>query len=273
MNLRKLLRVYQWPKNILVFAGILFVLPESLVRIPDALWLFAAFCAASSFVYIVNDLADRKHDARHPTKRHRPIASGAISTPRAILIALLLLAIAATSIFLSTIAAIVIGVYIAFNIAYSAGLKHAPFVDLLILASGYVLRVIAGTEGLGIPLSEWMFIVTFFGALMIGTGKRYAEARDHGSRPSTKELSLETLKAMVLSSATLTIGTYAIYAQAHPSPIMLLTIIPVFTGVFGFYALLQNGGEDPSRDLFRSKAVILSGVIYGALVVLAQIPL
>jgi decaprenyl-phosphate phosphoribosyltransferase len=78
----QLLRVYQWPKNVLVFAGILFVFPDSLVRIPEALVLFAAFCAASSFVYIINDLADKTRDQRHPNKRLRPIASGAITPSR-----------------------------------------------------------------------------------------------------------------------------------------------------------------------------------------------
>jgi hypothetical protein len=106
----------------------------------------------------------------------------------------------------SAIAASTIALYVLLNLAYSAGLKHVPYLDVLILASGYVLRVLAGTEGLAIPISEWMLIVAFFGALMIGLGKRSAESTLHGSRPSTKGISASDLKLMTLAAATLTIA-------------------------------------------------------------------
>jgi decaprenyl-phosphate phosphoribosyltransferase len=268
-SILKLLRVYQWPKNLLVFAGILFVFPDSLVRIPEALLLFIAFCAASSAVYIINDLADKNRDAKHPKKRHRPIANGSISPKTAVLIAFIALVIASSTFIVSPIAGIIVALYLAFNIAYSAGLKHVPYLDVLILASGYVLRVLAGTEGLGIPISEWMFIVAFFAALMIGLGKRYAETTLHGSRPSTKDISAENLKLMTTAAATLTIATYAIYAQAHTS-LMLLSIIPFTTAILRYIPLIETE-DDPTKALFTSRTVLISGAIYGLIVVLAQI--
>lgn len=270
MKYLRLVRVYQWPKNVLVFAGILFVLPESFVRIPEALLLFAAFCAASSFVYIINDLADRRRDAKHPTKRHRPLASGQITPKAALVVAVLALAIAATSFFVSTTAGAITALYIAFNIAYSSGLKHVPYLDVLILSSGYVLRVLAGTEGLSIPISEWMLIVAFFGALMIGLGKRYAETTLHGGRPSTKGIRASDLKLMVTAAATLTIATYAIYAQAQPSPLMLLSIVPATTAALRYIPLIEEH-DDPTKALFSSKTVLISGAIYGAIVIAAQV--
>ena len=265
----KLLRAYQWPKNLLVFAGLLFVFPESLSETARALILFIAFCAASSFVYIINDVADKKRDRNHPKKKHRPIASGAITVRSALIIALLCLALAALSFTVSTIAALTIGLYILFNLAYSAGLKHVAYLDVLILASGYVLRVLAGTEGLGIPISSWMFIVAFFGALMIGLGKRYAESALHGGRPSTRGISAETLKLMVVAAATLTIATYAIYAQAQ-GRIMLLSLIPFTTAILRFIPLIETD-DDPTKALFTSKTVLISGAIYGAIVIASRV--
>jgi decaprenyl-phosphate phosphoribosyltransferase len=269
MTLIRLLRVYQWPKNLLVFAGILFVFPDSLTALPQALLLFIAFCAASSFVYIINDLADKNRDAKHPQKRHRPIANGDISPKQAILIALIALIIASSSLLVSLTAGIITALYIAFNIAYSAGLKHVPYLDVLILSSGYVLRVLAGTEGLGIPISEWMFIVAFFAALMIGLGKRYAESKLHGGRPSTKNISAENLKLMTTAAATLTIATYAIYAQAQPR-LMILSIIPFTTAILRYLPLIETE-DDPTKALFASRTILISGAIYGLIVVLAQI--
>jgi decaprenyl-phosphate phosphoribosyltransferase len=179
-GLVQLARPRQWTKNLLVFAapaaaGVL----DNTEPAVDALIAFAAFCLAASGTYYINDARDVDGDRLHPTKRQRPVASGAVPLGVAyvggalLLVGSVALALAATP----ELAATILG-YVALTTAYSIVLKNVAVVDLVAVAAGFVLRAVAGAAATDVPISDWFFIVTSFGALFIVSGKRGAEASE-----------------------------------------------------------------------------------------------
>jgi decaprenyl-phosphate phosphoribosyltransferase len=179
-GLVRLARPRQWTKNLLVFAapaaaGVL----DNTEPAIDALIAFAAFCLAASGTYYINDASDAEADRLHPTKRNRPVASGVVPVAVAyvggavLLVASVALAFAATP----ELAATILG-YVALTTAYSTVLKNVAVVDLVAVAAGFVLRAVAGAAATDVPISDWFFIVTSFGALFIVSGKREAEASE-----------------------------------------------------------------------------------------------
>jgi decaprenyl-phosphate phosphoribosyltransferase len=179
-GLVRLARPKQWTKNLLVFAapaaaGVL----DNTEPAIDALIAFAAFCLAASGTYYVNDARDAEADRLHPTKRNRPVASGAVPVAVAYAGGAVLLAASVALSFLATpeLAATILG-YVALTTAYSTVLKNVAVVDLVAVAAGFVLRAVAGAAATDVPISDWFFIVTSFGALFIVSGKRGAEASE-----------------------------------------------------------------------------------------------
>jgi decaprenyl-phosphate phosphoribosyltransferase len=179
-GLVRLARPRQWTKNLLVFAapaaaGVL----DNTGPAIDALIAFAAFCLAASGTYYINDARDAAADRLHPSKRNRPVASGVVPVAVAyvggavLLVASVALAFAATP----ELAATILG-YVALTTAYSTVLKNVAVVDLVAVAAGFVLRAVAGAAATDVPISDWFFIVTSFGALFIVSGKRGAEASE-----------------------------------------------------------------------------------------------
>jgi decaprenyl-phosphate phosphoribosyltransferase len=179
-GLVQLARPRQWTKNLLVFAapaaaGVL----DNTEPAVDALIAFAAFCLAASGTYYINDARDVDGDRLHPTKRNRPVASGAVPVGVAyvggalLLVGSVALALAATP----ELATTILG-YVALTTAYSIVLKNVAVVDLVAVAAGFVLRAVAGAAATDVPISDWFFIVTSFGALFIVSGKRGAEASE-----------------------------------------------------------------------------------------------
>ena len=168
------LRPAQWVKNALVFAPLIFAQHafdrHALAR---SLAAFALFCLASGAVYLLNDLLDRESDRRHPVKRLRPIASGALPPAAAALAAVV---IGAGALFTATLLdrrlALVLGIYLLLNLAYSRMLKHVVILDVMTIAAGFVLRVVAGGLAVGVPLSSWLLLCTSLLALFLGFGKR-----------------------------------------------------------------------------------------------------
>src|SRR3990172_8617809 len=174
----KTMRPRQWAKNILIFVPLVF--DRKLDDIPALLRTlagFALFCLVASIVYILNDLADLEADRTHPNKRTRPLASGALRIPVARQVVILMALVAfPLAYFLSPAFALLLLGYLALNMAYSNWLKHIPLIDVFILASFYVLRVVAGlTFFIVTRFSPWLYVVTTLGALYIGFGKRRAE--------------------------------------------------------------------------------------------------
>ena len=278
-GLIKTLRPLQWVKNLLVFLPLLFAV--DLVWSPDDLGalgpqigrlvaLFAAFCALASAVYLVNDLADREADRTHPVKRLRPIASGAAPSWLAWPAAALLGAVGLMGMFyLGWWLLLVGGIYLAVNLGYSGGLKRVALVDVLLVASGYVLRAVAGAVAVGAAPSPWLYAVTAAGALFIVIGRRYAEARlaghdADGQRPALQHYGAPLggqLLTLAAAAALVSYTLYTVEAENLPSnDAMLLTAPPVIFGLFRYLYLLNHSddAESPERLMMRDAPLLAS---------------
>lgn len=265
------LRPQEWVKNLLVFAGLLFSGrldqgPEVL----DAVLTFVAFCAVSSAGYLFNDLRDRELDRRHPDKRRRPIASGALSPGLAAAVALTLaLAAAALGFAVESEIAALVGVYALVTAAYSLFLKRLVILDVMTIASLFILRVVAGAVAVEAQASEYLLVCTAMLALFLGFTKRRQEAILEGSapdpaaagaanapptRPVLEHYSLPFLDQMVAMVTAGAIISYVIYAVNSPlvGSKMLVTAPSVLYGVFRYLYLIYD-----RRDT-RSTAAILS---------------
>ena len=185
-------RPHQWVKNLLVLAapvaaGELFTADVA----GPTLLAFASFCLASSAGYLVNDTLDRQADRAHPTKRHRPLASGAVRPSVAVVVAAGLAAAAVATAALASVALVAaVAVYLALTIGYSLGLKHQPVLDMAVVTGLFVVRAVAGGAAAGLPISQWFLIVSAFGALFLVAGKRYSELIELGDTASASRRSL-----------------------------------------------------------------------------------
>ena len=268
-------RPKQWIKNLLVFAapGAAGVLNEwtSLWR---ALVMFVAFCLASSGTYFWNDLLDADSDRNHPTKQHRPIASGAVPTGmgRAVGTVLLLagIGLAATT---RWQAALVVAGYVALTSFYSTVLKHVAVVDLIAVAAGFVLRAVAGAVATDVQMSKWFSLTTSFASLFIVAGKRYAELRDLGEDAQTRstldDYSLGFLRIVLSVSCGAAMVTYCIWAfdtrEAAGStwPFYELSIIPMATALLRYTLILEQGhGAAPEEIFAHDRVLQVLGLIW-----------
>lgn len=270
-GLAKLMRPHQWLKNVFVFAGLMFSQSWGhgplLLRV---LSVFAAFCCISSLVYVLNDWRDRPADARHPVKRHRPLASGAVSNTEAGVLAIILGACGVALAWNNPVLLALLGVYVAMNLAYSWGLKHVPIVDVSLIATGFMLRLLAGTSAVGIVPSRWMLLTGLFVALFLGFSKRKAESFHESAQqravlahyPSTL---LDTLMAVTM---TATLTTYSLYATSpetlaqHGERLVYTVPVVIFAMMRYMLQVHRGRGEDVSRDLLRDPWIALSALVY-----------
>jgi 4-hydroxybenzoate polyprenyltransferase len=275
------LRPAQWAKNLFVLAPLVFGKqlddPAVLLR---ALAAFGAFCAASSAVYLVNDLQDREADRRHPLKRHRPIASGALSAPAAVAAAVALFALAALAaapLGLGVLA--VVGLYAVFNLLYSAGLKHVVILDVMILAVGFVFRVLAGGLAVEVEVSSWLLLCTIFLALFLAFSKRrheivlLAEAAP-GQRRVLDHYSPAFLDQMINVVTASTVVSYALYAvspetaERFHSRWLVYTVPLVLFGIFRYlYLIYQKTDEKNPTEAILTDAPFLVNLALWALAV------
>src|ERR671935_651791 len=217
--LRVAMRPSEWIKNLLVFAGLLF--SQKLRQGPqvvDATLTFAAFCAISSAGYLFNDIHDAPLDRRHPEKRRRPIASGEVSPPFAwaCAVALAAIAIAGAAAAVSAEVALLVALYGAMTVAYSLVLKRLVILDVMTIASLFLLRVVAGAVAVEAHASEWLLLCTAMLALFLGFTKRRQEAMSElteggEARPVLEHYSLPFLDQMVSMVTAASIISYAIY--------------------------------------------------------------
>jgi 4-hydroxybenzoate polyprenyltransferase len=266
------LRPQQWTKNLFVFAGLLFS-GHLLDRTawPPAVAAFLIFCGLSGAVYLVNDVLDRNADARHPIKRHRPIASGALPTSVALIAALALAAacIAAAAAINSSLTMTAVA-YVGLLAAYSAALKHYVIIDVLTLAAGFVLRAVAGAVAIQVPISHWLLVCTTLLALFIGLSKRRHEltllsAGAAGHRPILQEYSPYLLDQMISVVTAATLIAYSVYtissetAERLGSERLGLTIPFVLYGIFRYLYLVhqRNEGGSPSELLLSDRPLLI----------------
>jgi 4-hydroxybenzoate polyprenyltransferase len=266
------MRPPEWIKNVLVFAGLLF--SQKLGQGPqvvDATLTFVAFCAISSAGYLINDLRDAPLDRRHPEKRHRPIASGELSE-RVAAVAAVALAVIGIGIALALVNAGVAGLvalYGVTTVAYSVILKRLVIIDVMTIASLFILRVVAGAVAVEAHASEWLLLCTAMLALFLGFTKRRQEAMEEmteggTARPVLEHYSLPFLDQMVAMVTAGAIISYAIYAVNSPliGSEMLATGPSVLYGVFRYLYLIYD------RQDTRSTAAILTedpGMIFAGL--------
>ena len=269
----ELLRPRQWIKNAFVLVGLLFGHAwHDASMVWAALAATLAFCLASGAIYALNDARDLEQDREHPDKRRRPVARGAVSPAEAIGIAG---SVAAASLALAAWvdwrAAGIIAVYLALSAAYSLGLKQVPVLDVVIIAAGFMLRLLAGTLGIGIAPSSWLLACGFLLTLFLGFAKRRAEiarlAEEAGRHRAVLEhYSVGFLdKATVFCAAgmTLAYGAYTLSADTallHGTGALALTLPWVLLGTLRYlYRLrLRGGGGDPAEELLRDPLLAVS---------------
>ena len=272
-------RPRQWVKNLLVFAapGAAGVLTHgnALVR---ALAAFGIFCLAASGTYFMNDAFDRPIDRLHPEKRYRPVASGVVSLRVAAPAALLLLALSiALGALLGAEFALALAVYASINFAYSLRLKREPILDIAAVASGFLIRAIAGGLAVGVPLSNWFLIVAAFGSLFMVAGKRQNDRREldqggTGHRGALAAYTPQFLRFVRGLAAGVAITAYCLWAfeKAAVAPrgdiFFELTIVPFVLAILR-YALLVDGGAGgaPEDVVLGDRTIVLLGMVWAGL--------
>ncbi len=270
-------RPKQWVKNLLVFAapGAAGVLDNG-TSLWRALVTFVAFCLASSGTYFWNDLLDAENDRNHPTKQHRPIASGAISVRMGRIFGSMLL-IAGIGLAATTrweTAGVVAG-YVVLTSLYSSVLKHVAVVDLVAVAAGFVLRAAAGAVATDVQMSKWFSLTTSFASLFIVAGKRYAELRDLGDDAQTRstldDYSLGFLRIVLSVSCGASLVTYCIWAfdtreiAGSTLPFYELSIIPMGTALLRYTLILEQGhGAAPEEIFAHDRVLQILGLIWMA---------
>jgi len=265
------LRPRQWTKNLLLFAGIVFAaqLDDSARRLA-AVAAFAAYCAASSAAYLVNDVRDRASDRLHPVKRSRPIARGelapgaALALAAGLLVVAVLLAGALGPLSLACLAA-----FVALQAAYSLALKAFELVDVLAIAGLFVLRAAAGAIAVDVRISEWLLLCTFLLALFLALGKRRAELGLDGvrARPALDGYTVALVDQLLAIVAAATIGAYTAYAlSAHDSRWLVATVPLVVYGLFRYLLLLHRRGlgEEPDALLVEDLPLLVTVAAWAA---------
>jgi 4-hydroxybenzoate polyprenyltransferase len=280
------LRPKQWIKNLVLFAGVLFSQhlgePALVLRAAAGFLSFSLFAGAA---YLVNDLRDLEADRQHPEKRRRPLASRRLSpgAARAFLAPVLVVA-GALGFWLGPHFMLVVGVYLALNLAYSFLLKDQVLLDVFTIALGFVLRAIAGVrllvpEAPDVALSPWLIVCTFFLALFLALAKRRRElgAGGDGARLQRTVLarySPELLDALLVVCASSTLLGYALYTiwpgtvEKFHTEALLYTVPFVAYGIFRYLYLVKaaNASEDPSQVLLTDRPLQLTVVLWAAVV-------
>lgn len=275
------MRPYQWPKNLIVFAALIFSAgdawePGDFDSWWPLLWrtiaLFALWSLVSSATYLVNDVQDRHADALHPRKRRRPIASGAVSVRTALITAGVLAAVAIPPAFLlDPMAGGVLTGYAAIMTAYSFGLKNVAILDILILCTGVVGRAVGGAAAIEVDISPWLYVCSSFGAFFFAVSKRWSEFRQLGEdaarhRPVLQNYSGELLGQMLTISAAGAVLSYALYtieSSRVPSDGAMALTLPFAAFAMFRYLLLISGprkSDAPDRILFTDPQIILAAI-------------
>lgn len=295
MNVRaciKMLRPTQWTKNGFLLLPILFGNAFSHWTVSQILLFsgsaFAAFCCWSSTVYILNDILDRKTDALHPRKKNRPIASGKVSVPAALCIAIFLaffpfvLFLLPASVWPFAVPEMLRWVplaglcYLVNSILYCLFFKHQVLLDVFSIALGFVIRVTAGCLALDLRPSNWILLCTFSLALYLGFGKRQMEIaclkeRPGEFRPVLKLYSREYLNFLLGISGAVCLISYLFYTlspathQLHHTDGLIFTVPFVFYGIFKYAQDAMLGTFDgPDEVLFRDRAFFINALLWGA---------
>jgi decaprenyl-phosphate phosphoribosyltransferase len=263
-------RPLQWGKNLLVFAapgaaGVLDDWPQ----LGQALLAFVAFCLAASGLYLWNDAVDVEADRLHPVKRARPVAAGVVPVRTAEIVGALALVasclVAAATGRWQTVG--IVATYIVTTMAYTLWLKHIAVIDLVTIASGFVLRAAGGAVAVDVTMSKWFVLCTVFGSLFIVTGKRYAEMRDMGDDAPDVRSTLGSytpgyLRIVLSIACGAAMMSYCLWAletkelSGSTLPFYELSIVPVLTALLRYLLVLENGGGAAPEEVFAHDRVL-----------------
>ena len=259
------MRPRQWPKNLLIFAGILFAAEyDEPGKWAAAVAAFVAYCAASSAAYLFNDVLDAQEDRLHPLKRNRPVASGALAAQRALGAAALLavLAVAVMALFGWVSVAYLTG-FLALQAVYSFRLKHLVLIDVMTIAALFVIRAAAGADTVDVRISPWLIVCTALLALFLALAKRRGElvsrAGNGGGRAVLDGYSFPLLDQLVSIVAACTIVAYSLYTfEAREGSAMMATIPFVVFGLFRYLMLMhrEDLGEEPESVLLSDVPIL-----------------
>jgi decaprenyl-phosphate phosphoribosyltransferase len=231
----------------------------------------AAFCLLSMGVYLINDVCDAPEDRRHPVKRHRPVASGAVPAGRA-----LGAGVGAVALGTALAAAVGSGVfaaaagYAALNAAYTLWLRRVAIADIAAIAGAFVLRAVAGGIAAGVPISRWFIVVVSFAALFVAAGKRYADFMDPAarhSRPVLDDYTAEFLRLVLAVACAVALGAYCLWAfeivRTGGVPWRALTIGPFTIAILRYGLLVSSGTAGaPEQILFADRFIQLTGATW-----------
>lgn len=291
----KVARPVHWIKNLALFAALIFS-RQLFTTIPfiRVLWAFVAFSLASSAAYIFNDVLDAKLDKLHPIKKNRPIASGKLSIPIALFVAFTFALVALyLSACLNSLFFFLVLTYIIFQIAYSLGLKNIVIIDILIIAAGFIIRVYAGAFVIDAHLSVWFLLCVISVALFIASGKRRAELSLIRETSEITRKSLTIYKRELLNSYVTMFGnaawmSWALYSffespkaslpvwlflaelsrTTTVSKLLMITIPVVIFGIMRYQSLIfEDRTEAPEKLLLTDKPLVVSALLYGALII------
>ncbi len=289
-----LLRLYQWVKNALLFAGYIFAgnfklpLPQAVTDLAFVVGAFFSFCLLSGAVYAVNDVCDREKDRAHPTKRNRPVASGRVPVPEAVGVAIgsaligLLFALSVAWLNQSPLFFLAAVGYLVWGFLYSFWLKRLIIVDALGVAAGFVLRVVAGCLAIKVAVSPWLILCTLLLALFIAFSKRRHELLLMGNnatavRSVLSEYSPQLLDMFIAVTAAMTIMAYSLYTFTAPhvllgnteEPWLMVTIPFVIYGVLRYlYLAYQKDIAGAPEQMVRDKPFVINLLLWAATVVL-----
>lgn len=270
----KLLRPLQWLKNMMLLfppflGGILF----QQLLFPAGILPLMIFCLASSAVYIINDAVDCNADKQHPTKQFRPLPSGEVTVAAALFLAVVLtvsaigLAFAISVKFLMFLLS-----YLIVSIIYSLFLKNYPVVDIFCIASGFILRLLAGGEAFKVIISEWLFLTVFLLALFLSTGKRYSEKNALGGIAGLHRKALAAypdrfLDGLLFMTGSAVLVTYSMYVISKHSLLLLYTVPLCCFGLLRYILRVQSGrGGDPTESLLKDLPLLIVGISWAVMV-------
>jgi len=273
------IRPQQWTKNLLIFAPLLFskklfIYTETL----HTVFAFVIFCLISGSVYLLNDLIDLENDKRHPLKCKRPLASGALSPPAAVIACAALLCICTlTGLYvLNTAFIVTAAAYLVLQILYSTMLKHIVIIDVFCIAAGFLIRVVAGAEAIGVSFSTWLLFCTLLLALFLALSKRRHELLllegDAGRhRRILYEYSAELLDHMIAIVTPCTLIAYMLYTidddtvSKFGTDSLKYTVPFVLYGIFRYLYLIhqRNEGGSPEKVLLNDRPILLTMICYG----------
>jgi 4-hydroxybenzoate polyprenyltransferase len=272
----RLLRPQQYLKNAFVFVGVLFSVQWDRATLLDATLAFLAFCAAASAVYTLNDIMDVEADRTHPVKRHRPIADGSVPIPLGFGVMALMIVLALLLGWMAgPLVPLIVASYFVINVLYSWQLKHVVILDVFSIASGFMLRILAGTIGIGIEPSEWLLLCGLMLTLFLGFAKRRSELcrlpdAQNGARQVLDDYSPALLDSFIAISAGATILGYGLYTvseqavSAHGHTNLIYTLPLVIYGTFRYLYLLHHQGQggDPSRELLTDSHLLATLAVW-----------